>query len=192
MKLPPDTQIARKKLTGYLLVPQARSDKSAFLARAGYSRDNVDQLLGDLYEQLLPLEAVPLEGNKFGQYYEIRGRLLGPNGRALNVRTIWMTERLFAHDKIRYSDSGQTRDGMKLELYKDAVLSRDVPEHRLKRGDLVKLVDHHIAPDGSEGYSVEVFNAVGNTIAVTAVPVTTLEPLRENEILCARVMEAIP
>jgi hypothetical protein len=32
----------------------------------------------------------------------------------------------------------------------------------------------------------EVFNAVGDTIAVTAVPSTALESLREDEILCAR------
>lgn len=79
---------------------------------------------------------------------------------------------------------------MKFELYKDAVLTRDVPEHRLKRGDIVKLVDHHIARDGSEGYSIEVFNAVGETIAVTAVPETSLEALREDEVLCARVLAA--
>jgi hypothetical protein len=79
---------------------------------------------------------------------------------------------------------------MKFELYKDAVLTRDVPEHRLKRGDIVKLVDHHVARDGSEGYSIEVFNAVGETIAVTAVPETALEVLRDDEILCARVLVA--
>ena len=69
---------------------------------------------------------------------------------------------------------------MKFELYKDAVLTRDVPEHRLKRGDIVELFDHHVARDGSEGYS----------IAVTAVPETALETLREDEILCARVLAA--
>lgn len=79
---------------------------------------------------------------------------------------------------------------MKFELYKDAVLTCDVPEYRLKRGDIVKLVDHHVARDGSEGYSIEVFNAVGETIAVTAVPETSLEPLREDEVLCARVLAA--
>ena len=77
---------------------------------------------------------------------------------------------------------------MKLELYKDAVLTCDVLEHRLRRGDIVKLVDHHVAPDGTEGYSIEVFNAVGDTIAVTAVPVSALDPLREDEILCARTL----
>ena len=75
---------------------------------------------------------------------------------------------------------------MTLELYTDAVLTCDVPEHRLNRGDIVKLVDHHVAPDGTEGYSIEVFNALGYTIAVTAVPASALEPLREDEVLCAR------
>ncbi len=79
---------------------------------------------------------------------------------------------------------------MKFEPYKDAVLTCDVPEHRLKRGDIVKLVDHHVACDGSEGYSIEVLNALGETIAVTAVPETALEALREGEILCARVLAA--
>jgi hypothetical protein len=77
---------------------------------------------------------------------------------------------------------------MRFELYTEAVLARDLPEHRLRRGDLVKLVDRHVAPDGAEGYSIEVLNALGETIAVTAVPERDLEPLREDEVLCARVL----
>ncbi len=77
---------------------------------------------------------------------------------------------------------------MKLELYHDAVLTRDIPEHGLKRFDIVRIVDEHVAPDGTLGYSIEVFNAVGETIAVTAVTAPALEPLREDEILCARVL----
>ena len=75
---------------------------------------------------------------------------------------------------------------MKFELYTDAALACDVPEHRLKRGDIVKLVDHHIAPDGTEGYSVEVFNAVGGTLAVIVVRASALVALRQGEVLCAR------
>jgi hypothetical protein len=94
MKLPPNTVIPLEKATRYLLVPQARGDKSAFLERAGYTLENADQLLHDLRVQLLPLEAIPVQSNKFGQYYEIRGELTGPNGGRLAVRTIWITERL--------------------------------------------------------------------------------------------------
>lgn len=94
MKLPANTIIPIEKATRYLLVPQERGDKSAFLERAGYTLDNADQLLSDLRTQLLPLEATHLQSNMFGQYYEIRGKLAGHNGRRLAVRTIWITERL--------------------------------------------------------------------------------------------------
>lgn len=77
---------------------------------------------------------------------------------------------------------------MKFELYTDVALACDLPEHRLRRGDIVRLVDHHVAPDGAEGYSIEVFNAIGDTIAVTAVPVSALEALREDEVLSARTL----
>ncbi|PIY48742.1 MAG: DUF4926 domain-containing protein, partial [Armatimonadetes bacterium CG_4_10_14_3_um_filter_66_18] len=59
---------------------------------------------------------------------------------------------------------------MKLDLYDEAVLICDLPGHRLRSGDIVKVVDHHVARDGTEGYSIEVFNALGDTLAVTAVP----------------------
>jgi hypothetical protein len=94
VKLPANTVIATEKFTRYLLVPQARGDKSAFLAGAGYTLENVDQLLHDLRTQILPLEAAPLESGKFGQYYEIPGTLKGPNGVTRTVRTIWITEHL--------------------------------------------------------------------------------------------------
>ena len=79
---------------------------------------------------------------------------------------------------------------MKFELYQDVVLTLDLPEHRLKRGDLVKLVEHHAAPDGSEGYSAEVFNVLGDTLAVITVSESALAPLREDEVLCARARAA--
>jgi len=94
MKLPATTIIAREKITRYLLVPHARGDKSAFLRAAGYTLDNAYRLLDDLRSQILPLNAVPLENGKFGQYYEIRGTLSGPNGVVRAVRTIWITEHL--------------------------------------------------------------------------------------------------
>lgn len=94
MKLPGDAAIAEDKLTHYLLLPQARGDKSAFLAKAGYTLENADQLMKDLRTQILTLDAEHLEANKFGQYFELRGTLSGPNGQRLPVRTIWMTEHL--------------------------------------------------------------------------------------------------
>jgi hypothetical protein len=55
-------------------------------------------------------------------------------------------------------------------------------------GPIVKLVEHHVARDGEDGYSAEVFNAVGDTLAVITVPESALEPLREDEVCCVRSM----
>ena len=77
---------------------------------------------------------------------------------------------------------------MRFDLYTDVALTCDLPEHRLRRGDIVKLVEHHVAPDGMEGYSIEVFTALGSTLTVTTVPATALEALRQDEVLCARTL----
>ena len=78
---------------------------------------------------------------------------------------------------------------MKFELYKEAVLTRDLPEERLKRRDIVKLVEHHLGRDDEDGYSAEVFNAVGDTLTVITVPESALEPLHEDEVCCVRTLE---
>ena len=90
--------------------------------------------------------------------------------------------------EVRYTDSRQAEDGMKFDLYTDVALRCDMPEHRFRRGNIVKLVDRHVATDGTEGYSIEVFNALGDTIAVTSVPASAIEALRQDEVLCARVL----
>jgi hypothetical protein len=89
-----DTVIAPEKVTKYLLVRQARGDKSAFLAKAGYTIANPEQLLDDLRRQVLSQEAVPFRRTKFGQFYEIRTLLIGPNRSTLRIRSIWMREHL--------------------------------------------------------------------------------------------------
>jgi hypothetical protein len=100
MQLPPDTLISAEKISRYLLIPLPRGDKSAFLSRAGYTLENPSELLDDLRTQILPLDAVASGENKFGRYFEVSGLLRGPNGVALRVRTIWMTEHLSGSTKF--------------------------------------------------------------------------------------------
>ena len=75
---------------------------------------------------------------------------------------------------------------MPFALHTDAALTRDFPECYFCRGDVVTIIDRHPQPDGEDGYSIEVFNALGETIAVTSVPESALEPLRENEVFSVR------
>jgi Domain of unknown function (DUF4926) len=54
-----------------------------------------------------------------------------------------------------------------LPLYERVALKRDLPEHNLRRGDVAVLVDYVPHPEeGEQGCVLEVFNALGESIAV--------------------------
>lgn len=77
----------------------------------------------------------------------------------------------------------------KIELYQRVALTRDLPEHNLCKGDVAVVVEYlpgTSASGGEDGYALEVFNAVGETIAVIIVPVSAVKPLTENEIFQVR------
>jgi hypothetical protein len=76
---------------------------------------------------------------------------------------------------------------MTLELYSEVALTRDLPEYELRAGDIATLVDFVSHPSsGEEGCVLEVFNAVGESLAVIAVPTSAVESLRADEILTVR------
>lgn len=76
---------------------------------------------------------------------------------------------------------------MTLELYREVALTRDLPEYKLKAGDIATLVDFVAHPsDGEDGCVLEVFNAVGESLTVIAVSVSIVEVLRPDEILTVR------
>jgi len=75
---------------------------------------------------------------------------------------------------------------MRFKQFQQVALARDLPEKKLRRGDLATVVDVHPKNGGEIGYSIEVFNAIGDTIAVTLVSESLLEDLTANEILHVR------
>ena len=99
MKLPADSEIARAKVTKYLLTLRIEDDKSNFLALAGYTLAHADKLLEDL-RGLLAGEAEFVQSSEYGDKYRIHGTLTGPNGRALRVASIWMTEEATGRTKF--------------------------------------------------------------------------------------------
>jgi hypothetical protein len=66
---------------------------------------------------------------------------------------------------------------MPFELFKQVALCTDFPRHNLCRGDIATIVEHHPVSNGEDGYSLEVFNAIGETIAVLVVSESEIEPL---------------
>lgn len=76
---------------------------------------------------------------------------------------------------------------MKIELYQRVALNSDFPEYQLQQGDIATLLDYVPHPNGSkEGCVLEVFNAVGESIKVVAVPASAVEPLRADEVMAVR------
>lgn len=81
---------------------------------------------------------------------------------------------------------------MSLELYQEVALRRDLDQRGLRKGDLATLVDLVPHPEGGEdGVVLEVFNALGESIAVVVVVESDVEPLRSDEVLSVRHMAGV-
>ena len=78
---------------------------------------------------------------------------------------------------------------MRYNLYTEVVLRKDIPEKKLKKGDVATIVEYHAATDFEDGYTLEVFNALGDTIAVVTVAESDIDTLKESDILSARSLE---
>lgn len=80
---------------------------------------------------------------------------------------------------------------MRYKLFEEVALTKDIPEKRLRRGDVATVVEHHPVSDGEDGYSLEIFNVLGDTIAVITVEESALEPLTVDEIFSVRSLVAV-
>ena len=68
-----------------------------------------------------------------------------------------------------------------------AVLTLDLPEHGLVRGDIRTVVLLH----GEEGYEVEFVALDGETIATASLSTSQVRPIGPREIAQARAIEAV-
>ena len=79
---------------------------------------------------------------------------------------------------------------MAYKLFTRVSLAEDLPEYGLHKGDLATIVERHGGrPNQETGYSLEVFNAVGETITVLVLEESKINPVKENEILHVRRFE---
>ena len=78
---------------------------------------------------------------------------------------------------------------MKFNLFERVAFAVDIPDDGIKKGDVATVVECFTEPRA--GYALEVFNAIGKTVAVLAVPENSLEPLSEDERLSVRRVPAL-
>lgn len=80
---------------------------------------------------------------------------------------------------------------MSIDLFQRVALRIDFPEHGLRKGDVATIVEHLPGQNREDGYALEVFNAVGDTIAVITVPESAVEPLTADVIPAVRQLAKI-
>jgi hypothetical protein len=74
-----------------------------------------------------------------------------------------------------------------LELYKDAILTVDLPNEGLRAGDVGTVVERHQVPAAKEvGYSVEFFDMTGRTLGIVSVPAGSLRAPSSSDIPTVR------
>ena len=77
----------------------------------------------------------------------------------------------------------------KPKLYEEVAIARNIPEENLKQGDVAVVVEYAPHPaGGEEGAILEIFNAIGESVAVVIVPISAIKSLRADQVLMVREM----
>ena len=100
MKLPLGSVIGDQKLKKYLLSPRVEDDKSGFLAIAGYTTGHWRVLEVDLRQLIAENDADLTRSTVYGDIYEVKGSLIGPNGKTLHIISVWI--RLKSNNETRF------------------------------------------------------------------------------------------
>ena len=80
----------------------------------------------------------------------------------------------------------------KPKLYEEVALTRNIPEENLKQGDVAVVVEYVPHPaGGEEGAILEIFNAVGESVAVATVPISAIKSLRADQVFMVREMAPV-
>lgn len=86
--------LKKEKFTEYTLNPNKDPNKArAFKEALGYDLSNYQDLIESIRKELPKCEAVLKGDVGFGQRYEVRMRLKGPNGKTANVLTAWIKDK---------------------------------------------------------------------------------------------------
>jgi hypothetical protein len=76
---------------------------------------------------------------------------------------------------------------MKPELYSRVIVTVDVPQEDVRRGDIATVIDYVPHPQGGEeGAILEIFDALGDSLGVVIVPVSAIAPLTRGLVPSAR------
>lgn len=89
-----NAEISDRKIVDYPLAEDhpVGVDKAAFFAAVGYIRENWTQLRDDLLLIARQGELVATQQTRFGIKYVVDGLVRAPAGRAIELRTVWISD----------------------------------------------------------------------------------------------------
>ena len=94
MKLPGAARavVDPAKLQDYLLSPShpVGRFKAFFFATLGYTARNWDVLQSELLQVARTQDSESVEQSAYGEKFELRATLVGPNGRSSDIITVWI------------------------------------------------------------------------------------------------------
>lgn len=96
IKLPryEEAVIPKTKFTQYALNPDKDINKArAFEQALGYTMENVDDLIQQIYDKLPEHEAKEKPDNGWGKRYEVKMELTGPNRKTAKIITAWIDDK---------------------------------------------------------------------------------------------------
>lgn len=96
MKLPKyqEAIIPKEKFTEYALNPEKDANKAkAFKVALGYTKDNAEDLIEQIYNKLPDYEATERGDKGWGMTYQVIMDITGPNGKTAQVLTAWIKDK---------------------------------------------------------------------------------------------------
>lgn len=83
--------VPQAKIEGYLLSPAhlVGRHKAVFFGSLGYAQEEWRILERDI-RGFASRDALPTRTTRYGQKYEVRGAITGPNGRVASIVTAWI------------------------------------------------------------------------------------------------------
>lgn len=135
IKLPKyqEALIPRAKFTEYALNPSKDANKAeAFRKALGYTLENVDDLIEQIYAKLPEYNAVKKGDRGWGMTYEVIVDITGPNGKTAKVLTAWIDDKSNGEMRLTTVHVDKQGDDFVIELYE---------RYRLKDGRTGRAVD---------------------------------------------------
>lgn len=185
MKLPNAERavVPSRKLTHYLLSTTHRDGqhKGEFFRHFGFSPDDWQALASALLNHARNHEVVGMVSTPFGKNYVVEGPC--PHPTVARRMCVWFGSLPTVRKPLPWPRRIRWMPDAMIKELDSVVLTTDLPEHGLTKGDIGTVVLVH---EGGRGCTVEFMTLAGHTLAVVTLLASQIRTVAKDEIAHAR------